>query len=269
MKSGTLFLLPIPLAALLGCTLPTATPPSSATPTGEWNNWQIQAGTAISSPPSTYPSFLGAIQIEGSQASGIFSTVNSTGSGSALDYGGTFNSSTDAIAMTTEGYGFSYTEPTTPYTLLPVSVIGGCVYPPGYTGAECNAIFSSPSVGVGIAPLNGTYTGTLTSSSTPGISGAATITFTQSSTPNAEGSFPLTAAVTFPSDSIIGTETYPLTGTVSGEGLSLSYMSAAATGPSVTLTASTNPAATRITVTNLTWAQTGLSFAFTGTLNGQ
>jgi hypothetical protein len=274
MKRRLRFALVLPLAALIGCTLPTTiTSPSNPTPSGAWTNWQIQAGTAITSPPNTYPSFVGALQIQGTQASGVFNTVYAPGvptpSTTVEDYSGTFTPATGVVLMATSGFGFNYTEPASPFTLTPVGVTGGCVYPPGYTGPECLAIFSSPSVGVEIAPLNGTYSGILTSSSTPAIIGTGTVTFTQASTPSADGSFPLTAAVTFPSGSIIGTYTYPLTGTVSGEGLSGSYVSTAVIGPIVSLTASTNPTATKIAVSNLTWAQTGPSFTFTGTLTLQ
>ena len=68
MKSVRGFAL-FPLAILLGCTVPPATPSAPAVP---WQNWQIQAGTAITSPPNTYPSFVGALQIQGTQASGVF-----------------------------------------------------------------------------------------------------------------------------------------------------------------------------------------------------
>jgi hypothetical protein len=272
MRFGLRLALLLPAAVLVGCAVAPTTSSSSA-PATSWQNWQIQAGTAITSPPNTYPSFLGAIQTQGTQASGIFTTVYPPGtptpSNTVEDYAGSFVSATGVVTLATNGFGFGYAQPSTPYTLVPVNVIGGCVYPPGYTGVECLAIFAVPSVGVEIAPLNGTYTGILTSGGSPAISGTGTVTFTQSSTPNTDGSFPLTAAVTFPSSSIIGTGTYPLTGTVSGEGLSLSYLSTAVIGPSITLAASTNPAGTQITVSNLTWAETGPSFTFTGTLTRQ
>ena len=271
MKRRLRFALLLPLAVLIGCTLPPATPsPSNPTPSGSWTNWQIQAGAAITSPPNTYPSFLGAIQVQGTQASGIFTTVEPIGaptpSSTVEDYSGSLNTSTQAVTLATYGYAFGYTQPATPYTLVPVGVIGGCVYPPGYAGAECLAIFASPSVGVEIAPLTGTYAGTLTSA-TPSMSGTATLTLTQSATPNPSGAFPLTGSIVFPGSSNLGTSL--LSGTVSGEGISLSYLSAAVIGPNISFTGSTNPTGTQITVSNLTWAQTGPSFTFTGTLTLQ
>ena len=97
-----------PAAILVGCAVSPTTSPTSPTPTGNWTNWQIQAGTAITSPPNTYPSFLGAIQIQGTQAAGVFTTINAAGTGTALDYGGAFNSSTEAVTLSTYGYGFGY-----------------------------------------------------------------------------------------------------------------------------------------------------------------
>jgi hypothetical protein len=272
MKRGLRLTLLLPVAALIGCTVPSSTSSAPTSPTGSWENWQIQAGTAITSPPNTYPSFLGAIQIQGTQASGIFTTVYAPGtptpSSTVEDYAGSFVSSTGDVTLATYGYGFSYTEPGTPYTLVPVEVIGGCVYPPTYTGPECLALINlSPAVGVEIAPLNGTYTGTLTDSAAPSMSGTATLILTQSSTPNSSGAFPLTGTITFPSASNLGTT--PLGGTVSGEGITLGYLSAAVIGPAISLTASTNPTATQLSVSNLTWAETGPSFTFTGTLTRQ
>jgi hypothetical protein len=258
----------LPLACLLGCTLPTTPPP---TPAGSWENWQIQAGTAITSPPNTYPSFLGAIQVQGTQATGIFTTVYAPGtptpSSTVEDYAGSFVASTGNVTLATFGYGFDYTQPATPYTLVPVGVIGGCVYPPTYTGPECLAIASVPSVGVQIAPLNGTYTGTLSGTlntyspftSTP-ITGTTSLTLTQSTTPNASGQFALTGTITFPSSSGMSPVTLP--GLISGIPIWLNNEPcvvpfseyavcniSSQTGS--TLNAYTNPTATQITITSL------------------
>jgi hypothetical protein len=268
MKRSFALALLLPAVALIGCAVTPGSPTGPTGPTsGNWTNWQIQAGTAITSPPNTYPSFLGAIQIQGTQAAGIFTTVNSTGSSAGLDYSGSYATTTGDVTLSTDGYGFEYTQPATPYTLVPVSVVGGCVYPPGYTGPECNAIFSSPSVGIEIAPLNGTYTGTLTESAVPSMSGTGTLTLTQSDTPNSSGAFPLTASIAFPSASALGT--FNLAGTVSGESIALNFCSAAVIGPCIPLTASTNPAGTQITISNLGWNQTGPSYTFTGVLTLQ
>jgi hypothetical protein len=269
MKPGFRLALLLPVAALVGCALPSTSSsdsPSSPVPTGNWTNWQIQAGTAITSPPNTYPSFLGAIQIQSTQASGIFTTIEATGTSTAEEYSGTYVASTGDVTLATYGFGFGYTEPATLYTLTPVGVVGGCVYPPGYTGAECLAIFASPSVGVQIAPLNGTYTGTLTDSATPGMSGAATLTLTQTSTPNSNGAFSLTGTIALPAS--LGT--FPVSGTATGEGFSLNYCSTAVAGPCFSVTAATNPTATQITITNISYAdQFGRSATYTGILTLQ
>jgi hypothetical protein len=162
---------------------------------------------------------------------------------------------------------------------VPVSVIGGCVYPPTYTGPECLAIASVPSVGTEIAPLNGTYTGTLSgtlfvaeSNVAPiAVSGTASLTLTQSATPNSSGQFPLTATVTFPSSTGLDTALDQLGGTISGEGIALSFYSTAVIGPGISLTGSTNPTATQITVSNLSYAGggTGINVTLTGTLTRQ
>lgn len=266
MKRGLSIALSILLAALLACAVPPTTPSG---PANTWQNWQIQPGTAITSPPNTFPSFIGAIQIQGTQASGISAPVNATGSGTALDYGGTFNSSTQIVYLATFGYGFSYTQPAVPYTLIPVEAIGGCVYPPSFTGPGCLAIFAVPSVGVQIASLTGTYSGMLASSATPSMSGTATLTLIQSSTPDSSGAFPLTATIVFPSTSDLGTA--PLAGNVSGEGITLNYCSAAVIGPCISLSGATNPTATQITISNLAFSDPGTNtFAtYTGTLTRQ
>ena len=269
MNPGLRLAVLLPAAAMIGCTLP-STSSTGTNPPGNWDNWQIQAGAAITSPPNTYPSFLGAIQIQNAQATGIFTTVYAPGtttpSSTVEDYAGSFVSSTGNVTLSTYGFAFSFTQPASPYSSVPVGVIGGCVYPPGYTGPECLAIFASPSVGVEVAPLAGTYTGTLTDSTKSSMIGVGTgiLTLAQSSIPNSNGQFPLTGTFGFTSD--IALPNSPVTGTISGEGISLDDVSTAGTGPNISLTASTNPAGTQITVTNLTWAETGVTYTFTGTL---
>jgi hypothetical protein len=260
MKSLSGILL-FPLALILGCALPSTT---SSTPSGSWQNWQIQAGAAITSPPNTYPSFLGAIQAQGTQAAGVFTPVNTTGNGTTLDFDGTFNASTQTFSLASFGYGFGYTPPAVPYTLTPVSVIGGCIYPLTYTGPECLAIFSVPSTGVRIADVSGTYTGSLLNPASPNLSNAS-LNVVQSTAPNPSGQFPLTATLIFMGD----LSSYSLTGTVSGEGITLMYFSPTQNAPSITLAAATNPASTQLTISSLTLAQTGQSSTYTGTLTRQ
>jgi hypothetical protein len=264
MKPRLIVVLSILLTVPLGCTLP---PTAPASPSSDWQNWQIQAGTATTSPPNTFPSFLGAIQIQATQAAGVFTTVIATGTApQALDYTGGFGPSTGNVGLITQGYEFAFTEPATPNTITQVTVNGGCV---GSPPPACLAIFTSPSVGAEIASLTGTFRGTITSSAAPSKNGTATLTLTQSSTPDSSGAFPLSATIVFPSASDLGTD--PLTGTVIGEGLTLNFCSAAVIGPCISLSGSTNPAATQITITNLTFSDPGSNtFAtFTGTLTRQ
>jgi hypothetical protein len=270
MNSGFRFVLLLPIAALLGCALPPSSNPSPPL-TGSWENWQIQAGSAITSPP-TGLYFTGAVQTSGTQSAAVFTTVLGIPTPSTLtqvlNFLGTYNSATGAVDLLPAASGpylaaISFTQPST-NTVVPVGVIGGCVYPLNYQGPECLAITSISAVGTSIAPLNGTYTGTLTDSTTPSLSGAGSLTLTQSTTPDSSGAFALTGTITFPT---LGT--FPLTGTVSGEGIALNYCSAAVIGPCIALSGSTNPAATQITVTNLTFSETvsGPPPTFTGTLN--
>jgi hypothetical protein len=269
--SIALFLL---LAALLGCTLPTTPPASTTTPlSGNWTNWQIQSGAAITSPP-TGLYFTGAVQVQGTQSSAVFTSAGLTGAGPAtvLNFLGTFNSSTGDVSLlpattNSAAYGIGFTQPST-NTVIPVGIVGGCVYPLNYQGVECLALSSlSPAVGVQIAPLNGTYTGTLSGTlntyspftSTP-ITGTTSVTFTQSATPNASGQFALTGTITFPSSSGMSPVTLP--GLISGIPIWLNNEPcvvpfseyavcniSSQTGS--TLNAYTNPTATQITITSL------------------
>ena len=213
MKSKLGVAVSIALAALLGCTVP-STYSNPSPPTGAWTNWQIQAGSTVTSPPTTNPNFVGALQVQGSQASAIF-TVGASGNlgPQVLSFTGSFDPSTQGLSIITTGYSFTFAEPSTLYTPVAFNVLAGCVGPPSNLPV-CNAIFLAPSVAVEIAPLNGTYTGTLTDTATPGMSGAGTLTLIQSSTPNSSGAFPLTGTIVFPSSSDLGT--VPLAGTVSG-----------------------------------------------------
>jgi hypothetical protein len=277
MKRGHRLALLLPVAALIGCSLPSATSTGSD-PTGAWTNWQIQAGTAITSPP-TGLYFVGAVQTQASQSAAVFATPGTgqptpTTLNIVLGFLGTYNSSTGDVALypATTGspaYGIGYTAPST-NTVIPVSIFGGCVYPLNYTGVECNALTNlSPAVGVEIAPLTGTYVGTLTDSSSPSLSGSATLNLTQTGTPNSSGQFPLSGAITFPSGSGFGT--VPLGGTVSGEGITLSDSSAAPNSPTANVTATASPDGSQITVSNLLYSNfgPGAVFIYTGTLTRQ
>jgi hypothetical protein len=262
----------LPLACLLGCTLP-------YTPTPLAGNWQIQAGTAITSPP-TAPYLIGALQGSDSALTGTFN-LQQPGSGvtpQVISLTGTYNPTTSNLVLVPPppqvgGISVMLSVPANPTDLATGTLSFICPVCAGLT-------ISFPVVGVPIAPLNGTYTGTLTgtittSSQTTPISGTASVTFTQSATPNSSGQFPLTAAVTFPSSSGIGTTTLP--GLVSGITIELSTepcifpfsnVTCNVIGPGSVLFAYTNPTATQITVTNLQNLNTS-AITLTGTLTRQ
>ena len=266
MRTRASIALLLPLACLLGCTLP-------YTPSPLTGNWQIQSGTAITSPP-TYPYLVGALQGTNSALTGTFTaqiyTVNST----VESYSGTFNPSTGSLVLNStlplpaNQTTAALSVPANPTDLATGTLVDQC-------GVCANGI-STQVVGVEVAPLNGTYTGTLSGTlntyspftSTP-ITGTTSVTFTQSATPNASGQFPLTGTITFPSSSGLGTAS--LGGTVSGIGLTLGFYSTAVVGPNISLTAYTNPTASQITITNLGFSS-GLASenaAYTGTLTLQ
>jgi hypothetical protein len=269
----------LPLACLLGCTLPTT--PSSQFISGNWSNWQIQTGTSTLVPPTVLTSpptgvyLVGAMQTQGSQVTGVFQTnVVSGGGVGPVNFTGSFDSTTSLLTLgSTPAYlGVQLTLPSNLTTLATGNLSAGCPPPP--SGGACyTAIALFPAAGAEIAPLNGIYTGTLTGTlGTTGLPGhiaslLASLTLTQASTPNADGSFPLTGTITFISSSDLSTTT--LTGTVSGEGIALANVPYAnpVAGPAITLTASTNPAATQITVTNLDYTGPALGTPY-ATLSG-
>jgi hypothetical protein len=270
MKSRLRFILLIPIGALLGCTLPATTSPSTSTPlTGIWTNWQIQTGTSSFTPPTALTSpptgsyLLGAMQTQGSQVTGIFND----GAG-VVNFTGTFNSTTSVLGISSTPASMAV-QLTLPSNLTDLAIgnfaIGCTPAPPSY--ATCGVILLLPAAGAEIASLTGTYTGTLADSAAPSLSGTGTLTLTQSTTPNADGSFPLAGTIAFPSSTEFGT--LPLSGTISGEGIVL-YDPTPGIVPVVSLTASTNPAATQITVSNLAFAVTATDIVtFSGTLTRQ
>jgi hypothetical protein len=260
-------LLLLPLACLLGCTLPYTPSPLSG-------NWQIQAGPSSLTPPTALTSpptgiyLIGAMQIQGSQATAVFQTNAASGGAGIVNFSGSFDSTTSVLALSsTPAYlGVQLTLPANPTNLATGNMTVGCQPPPA-GGATCTVIALLPAAGAEIAPLNGTYTGTLTGSASPGMSGTGSLTLTQSTTPVASGAFPLTGTITFPTSSGFGA--YTLSGMISGEGITL-YDPTPGIVPVVSLTASTNPAATQITVSNLAFAVTASDIVtFTGTLTLQ
>jgi hypothetical protein len=263
MRTRASIALLLPLACLLGCTLP-YTPPASSFLSGNWSNWQFQTGTAIT--PNTSNAVIGALQLQGTQVTGIFSGTPLCGTPQILNFTGTYDLSTGALALQSKPAYFDLQLAVPPN---PTTMATGTL---AETGQICALATSAmPAVGVQIAPLNGTYAGTFTESAStvasPIPSGTVSLALTQSTTPNASGAFSLTGTLTFPSNSGFGT--YKLSGMISGEGITL-YDPTPGIVPVVSLTASTNPAATQITVSNLALAVTASDIVtFTGTLTLQ
>ena len=277
MRTRASIALLFPLACLLGCTLP-------YTPSPITGNWQIQSGSAITSPP-TYPYLVGALQGTNSALTGIFTAQINTVSPTVESYSGTFNPSTGSLVLnSTLPLPANQTTARLSVPANPTDLSSGTL------NIMCGLCANGQQVqivGAEIAPLNGTYIGTLsgtlttiaTASSTP-ISGTASVTFTQSTTPNSSGQFPLTGTVTFPSSSGMGTTTLP--GLVSGITIELSTQpciipfanyACNVVGPGSVLFAYTNPTATQITITNLQNINTSgtpeTAITLTGTLTLQ
>jgi hypothetical protein len=269
MLSQHRFTLLIPLTALLACTVPTTSSNPSPPLTGNWTNWQIQGDISNSTPPTVLTSpptglyLVGAMQTQGSQVTGVFND-----GGGIVDFTGSFNSTTSVLALGSPAAALAVqlTLPSNFTDLATGNLSVGC--PPASAGsATCTVIALFPAAGAEIASVTGTYTGTLADSAAPSLSGTGTLTLTQSTTPNADGSFPLAGTIAFPSSTEFGT--LPLSGAISGEGIVL-YDPTPGIVPVVSLTASTNPAATQITVSNLAFAVTATDIVtFTGTLTRQ
>jgi hypothetical protein len=135
---------------LLGCTLP-YTPPSLT------GNWQIQYGTAITSPP-TAPYLVGAIEESGSTLTGKFSTAQISTIGPTVEsYSGTYNSSTGSLILNStlplpaEQITATLSVPANPTDLSTGTLVFQC--------GVCSSAALYPVVAVQIAPLNDTYTG--------------------------------------------------------------------------------------------------------------
>jgi hypothetical protein len=293
----------LPLVYLAGCKV-VGTPTTQTTASSSSSiagNWQIQSGTAITSPP-TAPYLVGALEGSDSALTGTFTTTqSSTVSPTVESYSGTYDASTGSLSLdfrdlsTSEEITAELSVPTDPTTLSTGTLHILCI-PCTNTG------ISTSVVGVEVAPLNGTYTGTLsgtlntytlsnpTQSTPTPVTGTASVTLTQSNTPNSSGQFPLHGILTI--SSISGLDTFTiseisgaswLNGTVSG--VSFTIASSPPCSGSfdgictiiggyipVSFTASTNPSATQITISNLNFSNVGVeatNITLSGTLTLQ
>jgi hypothetical protein len=188
---------------LTGC----GSAPTHSIPAISNANWQIQAGSSITYPP-TGAYLLGVVQTEGSQITGTFTNNNLACSPPSSTYIGSTDTSGE-LTLKAPFDSATLPAPSAPYSMTTGTLSGG--------GYLCNATTSGPAVGIEIPPLNGTYTGTLVASAA--ASGTATLTVAQDSTPNAFGQFLVTGTLQFSSSGC--TSTSDLTGTISGTVITL------------------------------------------------
>lgn len=221
---------------LSGCAVGGVAAPSSETPnlTGNW---------AVLIPPA--PVLLqGAMQSQGSQVTGTFSgPAILCGYSQFVSFAGSINS----------GGQLTLTSTPTPGNELQLAFSSGssssAVGTLQTTGILCALALSGPVTALEIDPLTGSYSGAVTATATipasPIPSGTASLAVTQSASANSNGQFPVTGTLTFTGGGC--TQTTALSGTVSGEALTLAN---SPLGPGlVTVTATTNPAASQLAAT--------------------
>lgn len=229
---------------LLGC----GSTPTHSTPATSYANWQIQAGSSITYPPSgAY--LVGSIVTVDSQITGTFTNNDLACSPPSSTYIGSADSS-GKLTLKAPFDSATLLAPTAPYTMTTGTLAGG--------GYLCNVVTSSPAVGLEIRPFNGTYTGSLLASAT--ASGTATLTVTQNPTPNGLGQFPVTGTLQFTATGC--TATTNVSGTISGTVITL-------TGIGLTLNAYDTKAGTTLPITLNFTASPCNAAPFTGTLTTQ
>ena len=241
------------MVLLVGCAVESVTPPPTTT-SNPASNWQIQLGTSITSPPTLAFPLQGAMQVQGSQVTGVFSGTPLCGEPQVLNFAGTIDSMGNLTIASKPAY--FVVQLAVPAD--PTVVSNGTM---GVTGQFCAlAMAPAPAVGVEVAPLTGTFTGPVTSS---GSNGNFSMTLTQSGTPNASGQFPLTGSVTFSSGVCVESTLAPMSGTVSGVGMTLATQN-------IRVVASTNPAATQLSATSIVFPPGSCANGtYTGTLTRQ
>jgi hypothetical protein len=226
-----------PLAALLACGSSSSSP--SASTNNFTGNWEVLSVSLNS--PSTIVDFTGALQSNGSTVTGVLRTLSSTPFGgncpsitTDLVVTGTLDASNNLILTIPLSGGvttITATLPQDPQTFTPGSfqIVGGtCAMP-------ATDMFITQ-----LAPVTGTYAGTLTTFGTPAISATVTAVLVQSTTPNADGQFPLTGTITIQGPCSVTLPLLPET--VSGNGISFPTSSSTSpasdlTGPLMTPTA--------------------------------
>ena len=207
MNRGLRLALLLPAAALIGCTLPSATSTIPGRQLGKTGRSRPEP-LSPRRPHELY--FTGAVQTSGYP---IHRSLYHWPAPPVpvrlpfLVFLGTYNSSTGAVALqpattTSAAYAISYTAPST-NTVIPVNVTGGCVAPFGGALMPRHLLrsFSRRRDRPAQRHLHRYAHGQFP----PALSGTATLVLTQTATPNSSGQFPLSGTITFPSGSGFGT----------------------------------------------------------------
>jgi hypothetical protein len=186
-------------------------------------NWQIQTSANSSAASAQGIVLLGALESSGSQVSGTFRFTNlaqpdACGSNEVVSLAGAVGSANSlTLASATLPNGTTIKVSLKLTGAQPYSGIGLVEV----DGPSC-AVASAPAIGSQIASTTGTFAGTLSPGATgapaSGTPGTATVTLTQSATPGADGQFTATGTLSYQFGTCSGS--VPLSGTVSGVGMS-------------------------------------------------
>ncbi len=214
-------------------------------------NWQIQsaAGTTGGALPTAGLLLLGSLTSQGSNVSGTFRLSNlALPNGCTLNQVVTVSGSVDSnrsLNLTSASFGGSIL--TVQLAIPPVltSFGTGTI---AVSGSTCTYP-SAPAIGVQVAPVTGTYSGTLTAANTvstaPIQTGTGTLLLTQNAIPQSDGEYPLTGTLQFNGGGC--NNTVAVAGTASGVGITLATAPASQFVLSQdTMTGAVNPTATQI-----------------------
>ena len=239
MRTRASIALLLPLACLLGCTLP-YTPPASTSTT--LNGFWVFTDNGSYPPGAVF--LTGAFQSQGSQVSGIF-TGGIPCSPQVHNFSGMLEpSGTLDLAAPFAG---AQLQVSTDLTSATGSAGGG--------GNLCLAMLEASSItGTQIATtpsasLTGTFAGSVAESASnitlPIGNASVSLALTQPPTLNPGIQSPLTGSLTFTSTGC--TSTIPVTGTLNGFWINLASAPVTGSTPAVSIVAATNPDASQIT----------------------
>lgn len=214
-------------------------------------NWQIQSDTAPATIPAGGVLVAGALQSSGASVSGTFRFSNlaqprACGLNEVVAASGAVDS-TGHLTLTSPALPDAWVIKT--QLAVPAIATNFATGTIEISGGTC-AFASSPATAVQIAPVTGTFAGTLApgtlGSPGTGPSGTASLNLTQATLPAADGQFPLTGSLSYAFGGC--TKTVTLTGTASGLGVELDASTTPLTGPYLRIIGTTVPTATQITV---------------------